>query len=185
MLVAVPVSSRNTSRRGSSHGWRFFHTSRAVGALRLGGVHGFFKADAVPLEEPPDRAHANPHAALAQQPAGLFRGEIGPPRISANSHSVCGGERLRPFCDLATAIPVHRQRPIQAVAVDSPMPNRRPAPRAEKPPSTAPMTRMRRSLEYALTMPSPNSIYGPILTQTTIFGNPSTRKFRIYPTGNR
>jgi hypothetical protein len=143
MLVAVPVSSRNTSRRGSSHGWRFFHTSRAATSARCGSAACtvFFKADAVPLEEPPDRAHANPHAALAQQPAGLFRGEIGPPPISANSQSVCGcgGERLRPFCDLATALPVRRQRPIQAVAVDSPMPNRRPAPRAEKPPSTARM----------------------------------------------
>jgi len=103
--------------------------------------------------------------------------------ISANSQSVCGcsGERLRPFCDLATTLPVCRQRPIQAVAVDSPIPNRRPAPRAEKPPSTARMTRMRRSLEYALAMPSPNSIYGRILAQSTTFGNPHSRKISNLP----
>jgi hypothetical protein len=47
------------------------------------------------------------------------------------------------------------------------------------------MTRIRRSLEYALGMPSPNSIYGPILTQSTTSGNPKTAKCRIYPTGNR
>ena len=53
--------------------------------------------------------------------------------ISANSQSLCGfnGERLRPFCELASTLPVCRQRPTQAVAVDSSIPNRRPAPRAE------------------------------------------------------
>ena len=107
--------------------------------------------------------------------------------ISANSQAVCAfsGERLRPFCDLASALPVRLQRPTQAVAVDSPIPNRRPAPRAEKPPSTARITRTRRSLEYALAMPSPNSIYGPILAQSTTFGNPRASKFRIYAAGNR
>ena len=34
-------------------------------------------------------------------------------------------------------------------------------------------------------MPSPNSIYGHILAQTTRFGNPHKPKFRIYPAGNR
>ena len=50
--------------------------------------------------------------------------------ISANSQSLCGfsGERLHPFCELASTLPVCRQRPTQAVAVDSPIPNRRPAP---------------------------------------------------------
>jgi hypothetical protein len=33
---------------------------RHVGALLLGGVHGFFKADAVPVEKPPDRASGAP-----------------------------------------------------------------------------------------------------------------------------
>jgi hypothetical protein len=51
--------------------------------------------------------------------------------ISANSQSLCGfsGERLHPFCELASTLAVCRQRPAQAVAVDSPIPNRRPAPR--------------------------------------------------------
>ena len=49
-----------------------------VGALLLGGVHGFFKADAVPVEKPPDRTHPNPHTPLAEQPAKLFPCEIGP-----------------------------------------------------------------------------------------------------------
>src|SRR5262249_36100950 len=38
--------------------------------------------------------------------------------------------------------------------------SRRAAPRAGKSPSTAPITRIRKSLEYAPGMPSPNSIYG-------------------------
>lgn len=93
---------------------------------------------------------------------------------SANSQSVCAfsGERLRPFCDLAATLPVRRQRPTQAVAVDSPMPNRRPAARAEKPPSTARITRMRRSLEYALAMPSPNSIYEKLYLNPPHLGIP-------------
>ena len=71
-------------------------------------------------------------------------------------------QRLRPFCDLASVLPVRRHRPTQAVAVDSPTPSRRAAPRADKPPATARITRIRKSPEYALGMPSPNSIYGPI-----------------------
>jgi hypothetical protein len=50
---------------------------RHVGALLLGGVYGFFKADAVPVEKPPHRAHGNPHTALVQKHADLFHGEIG------------------------------------------------------------------------------------------------------------
>jgi hypothetical protein len=49
-------------------------------------------------------------------------------------------------------------------AVDSPTPSRRAAPRADKPLSTARITLIRKSLEYAPGMPSPNSIYGHILT---------------------
>jgi len=47
--------------------------------------------------------------------------------ISANSQLVCAanGERLRPFCDLASELPVRRHRPTQAVAVDSPTSSRR------------------------------------------------------------
>jgi hypothetical protein len=40
---------------------------------------------------------------------------------------------------------------------------------------------MRRSLEYALAMPSPNSIYGRILAQSTTFGNPHRRKISNLP----
>src|SRR5215472_2554727 len=51
--------------------------------------------------------------------------------MSANSQLVCvaSGERLRPFCDLASELPVRRHRPTQVVAVDSPTPQatRRPA----------------------------------------------------------
>ena len=107
--------------------------------------------------------------------------------ISANRQAAWGfsAGRLRPFCDLASALPVRRQRPTQAVAVGSPIPNRRPAPSAVNPSSTNRITRMRRSLEYALAMRSPNSIYGCILAQSTTFGNPPAAKFRIYPAGNR
>ena len=61
---------------------------RHVGALRLGGVHGFFKADAVPLEEPPDRAHANPHTRSPSSPR-VSSGVRSPRRQSAPIASRC------------------------------------------------------------------------------------------------
>lgn len=68
--------------------------------------------------------------------------------ISANSQasSAFNGDRLRPFCDLASVLPVCRNRKTQAVAVDAPTPNRRAAPRAD-PSCAARMTRMRKSRE--------------------------------------
>ena len=104
---------------------------------------------------------------------------------SANRKSCCtaSGERLRPFCGLASELPVRRHRPTQAVAVDSPTPSRRAAPRADAPPCTARITRMRKSLEYALGMPSPNSIYGCILAPPRDMDNHLNLKFRLYAAG--
>ena len=132
---------------------------RHGGALPLGGVHVFLKR--MPCRSKNRHTELTPtRRPRSPRSRRISRVRSARSPISANSQSGCGcsGERLRPFCDLAAALPMRRQRPIQAVAVNSPMPNRRPAPRAEKPPSTARMTRMRRSLEYALAMPSPNTI---------------------------
>jgi len=63
MLVEVPVSSMKTSFAGSSEPCPAFQAVRArFGDIRpflLGGVRGFFDADALGSEEPPYRPIAD------------------------------------------------------------------------------------------------------------------------------
>jgi hypothetical protein len=129
-------------------------------------VHGFF------LKLMPCRsknrqieltAALTPRSASRSRISSSVRSACSSTRANKKAACAASGERLRPVCDFASELPVRRQRPIHAVAVDSPTPSRRAAPRADKPPSTARITRIRKSLEYAPGMPSPNSIYGHIL----------------------
>jgi hypothetical protein len=95
-----------------------------------------------------------PHRQLL---ADLFEGEIGSLTDQRQQRTLCtaGGERLRPCCDLASELPVRRHRPTQRVAIDSPTPSLG----ADTPPSTVRIKRIRKALEQAIGMPSPNRIY--------------------------
>src|SRR5215831_17217271 len=76
MLVDVPVSSMNTSRSGSSWGWLSTHAVRA--AATSGRSCSAFEADAMTVEEPPDRA--NPRLLLTflkQTVPDLFQSKVG------------------------------------------------------------------------------------------------------------
>src|SRR5579875_2686459 len=99
MLVLAQVSSMKTRREGSSRPWYFFHCARRRAtsgrscslACRL-----FFEADALVLEEVPDRevAHLNP-----------TRGELSAERPQGN---------IRLLCDTGQkpgALPRRRKRP--------------------------------------------------------------------------
>src|SRR5436305_949829 len=71
MLVVVPVSSMKTSWAGSSPGcssrqrWRAAATS---GRVCSEACAVFFKADAAPIEEPPNRGNRRPETAILLQP---------------------------------------------------------------------------------------------------------------------
>jgi hypothetical protein len=71
-------------------------------------------------------------------------------RTNSSSQSSCffSGDRLWPLTDLASKLPVSRQRFTQRIAVASPITNCRAAARAATPPSTTRITRTRRSFEY-------------------------------------
>ena len=110
----------------------------------------FFKADAVAIEEPPDRADPRLLLTFIEQAAlDLFQRQIGllPRQISSHSSCRLSGERLCPLMDLASTLPVSRHRFTQRIAVASPITNCRAAARAAIPFSTTWITRTRKSFE--------------------------------------
>jgi hypothetical protein len=99
---------------------------------------------------------------------------------NSSNHSSCflSGDRLWPLLDLASKLPVSRQRFTQRIAVASPITNCRAAARAAAPPSTTWITRTRRSFEYPIAASSAKEAtesYSPLV------GNPP----RFTETGNR
>jgi hypothetical protein len=113
----------------------------------------FFEANAVAVEEPPNRPKPRLLLTFFEQTAlDLFQGQVGSCRTNASNHSsrFFNGDRLRPLLDLASKLPVSRQRFAQRIAVASPIKNRLAAARAAASPSTTRITRTRRSFEYPL-----------------------------------
>src|SRR5260370_42197554 len=78
MLVAVPVSSMNTSRAGSKAGCSAFQAARGgdVRLLLLGGVHDLFEADAFGGGEPPHRPEADMDPASPELGADFLQRQI-------------------------------------------------------------------------------------------------------------
>src|SRR6185436_6883571 len=80
MAVEVPVSSMNTSRRGSSPGCSAFHASRAAATSGRScslACTIFFEADAFGGKEPPYRAVADMLAAGGKLGPDLLQRQIG------------------------------------------------------------------------------------------------------------
>jgi hypothetical protein len=113
----------------------------------------FFFADAVAVEEPPDRTNSRLLLSLIEQTAlDLFQGQVGllPNQPSNHSSRFFNGDRLWLLLDLASKLPVSRQRFVQRIAVEFPITNCLAAARAAAPPSTTWITRTRRSFEYPI-----------------------------------
>ena len=156
---------------------------RHVGALLLRRVHGFLKLmpcrsknrqiELTPTRKP--RSPSNPRI------SSKVRSARSP--ISAN-HRRCAasaGSELRPFCDLASTLPLCRQRQTQLADTQSAPCRARRKPvlnRADEAEAQIARICPRHAAPH-------NSIYGPILTQSTTLGILESQKFRSYPTGNR
>src|SRR5882757_4069584 len=111
----------------------------------------FFEADAVAVEEPPDRTEPRRRASSRRRwiSSSVRSGSC---RTNPSNHSSCffSGDRLCPLLDLASKLPVSRQRFAQRIAVESPITNCLAAARAAAPLSTTWITRTRRSFEYPI-----------------------------------
>ena len=177
---------KHQTQRGSSCGWRVFHTTaappprRRVAARRR--ARFFLKlmpcrsknrqTELTPTRTP--RSPSNPRISSKVRSA---RSPISAntSRCAASAASGCAPSATWPqLCRLPPAAnPGGRRRLADTQSATRPA--------RENPSSTARMTRIRRSLEYALGMPSPNSIYGPICTQSTTSGILKTAKFELHP----
>lgn len=137
MLVLTAVSSRNTSRAGSSRPCSRIQRRRARATsarCRSAACRVFFEGDLVPVEKTPERAAAGPNPLPAQDRNGLYQSHIGLfsnnsqylrrklfQRRNASSALLCRGAS-----SLAPALhPLHRRTGAHVVKIRS-LPPRRP-----------------------------------------------------------
>lgn len=153
MLVAVPVSSMKTRRAGSSPLWLCRQACRAAatsGRACSAACAVFFKTDAMPVEEPPDRRDRRRQPALAEPGADLLQRQIG--RL---------GDQLQkplamPLDRRRTAIAALRHHACTSLTTKLGLTAKLDATRRTlSPASICRTTRSRRSTEYGRVIPHP------------------------------